>query len=223
MRRRRQPPLRAPRPSLAALGAAPGRSPARARQLRHALRARLGARARRTGRTPDFDSPLAPTPHPLGDAARRRALAAQHAADAASTARRRVGLTLVLAFLALGALGWVDYALGARVVRPAAGVLAAAIVLTRRPVLDFGARAYVDIPYLVLVLGALLVETRRRRAGRAGARAARRRRAAAPRGVAVLGRLPRLPVVGRRATCARSRRCVAIAGERPAAVGAAAT
>ena len=33
------------------------------------------------------------------------------------------------------------------------------------PVLDFGARAYVDIPYLVLVLGALLVETRRPRAG----------------------------------------------------------
>ena len=43
--------------------------------------------------------------------------------------------------------------------------MAAAIVLTRRPVLDFGSRAYVDIPYLVLVLGALLIETRRRRAG----------------------------------------------------------
>ena len=38
-------------------------------------------------------------------------------------------------------------------------------MLTRRPVLDFGARAYVDIPYLVLVLAALLVETRRPRAG----------------------------------------------------------
>jgi hypothetical protein len=44
-------------------------------------------------------------------------------------------------------------------------VLAALIVLTRVPVLDFGARAYVDIPYLVLVLGALLVETRRPRCG----------------------------------------------------------
>jgi hypothetical protein len=44
-------------------------------------------------------------------------------------------------------------------------VLAAAIILTRRPVLDFGSRAYVDLPYLCLVLGALLVETRRRRAG----------------------------------------------------------
>ena len=35
-------------------------------------------------------------------------------------------------------------------------MLATVIVLTRVPVLDFGARAYVDIPFLVLVLGALL-------------------------------------------------------------------
>jgi hypothetical protein len=34
-------------------------------------------------------------------------------------------------------------------------------------VLDYGARAYVDIPYVALVLGALLVETRRPRAGAA--------------------------------------------------------
>ena len=57
------------------------------------------------------------------------------------------------------------FRLGAAWFNPATGALAAAIVLTRRPVLDFGARAYVDIPYLVLVLGALLVETRRPRAG----------------------------------------------------------
>ena len=35
----------------------------------------------------------------------------------------------------------------------------------RVPVLDFGARAYVDIPFLVLVLGALLAETRVPRSG----------------------------------------------------------
>ena len=50
-------------------------------------------------------------------------------------------------------------------------------MLTRRPVLDFGARAYVDVPYLALVLGALLVETRRPRAGAPVLVAARRRRA----------------------------------------------
>ena len=44
-------------------------------------------------------------------------------------------------------------------------MLAAVIVLTRVPILDFGARAYVDIPYAVLVLGALLAETRRPRCG----------------------------------------------------------
>ena len=69
------------------------------------------------------------------------------------------------AFVALGALGLVVFRLGAAWFNPAAGALAAPIVLTRDPVLDFGARAYVDIPYLALVLGALLVETRRPRAG----------------------------------------------------------
>ena len=71
----------------------------------------------------------------------------------------------MLAFVFLGALAWVTYRLGEEWIDRAAGALAAAIVLTRRPVLDFGARAYVDIPYLALVLAALLVETRNRRAG----------------------------------------------------------
>ncbi len=44
-------------------------------------------------------------------------------------------------------------------------MLAAVIVLSRVPVLDFGARAYIDIPFLVLVLLALLVETRTPRSG----------------------------------------------------------
>ena len=70
-----------------------------------------------------------------------------------------------LAYVSLALLGWVVYALGREWFNVAVGLLAAAIVLTRVPVLDFGARAYVDIPYLVLVLGALLVETRRPRAG----------------------------------------------------------
>ncbi len=33
------------------------------------------------------------------------------------------------------------------------------------PVLSYGVRAYIDLPYLLLVLGALLVESRRPRAG----------------------------------------------------------
>ena len=57
------------------------------------------------------------------------------------------------------------YKLGARWFGRAAGALAALVLLTRVPILSYGVRAYVDIPYLLLVLGALLVETRRRRAG----------------------------------------------------------
>src|SRR5437868_6476050 len=47
----------------------------------------------------------------------------------------------------------------------AAGALAALLFVTRVPVLSYGVRAYVDIPYLLLILGALLVESRRPRAG----------------------------------------------------------
>ena len=109
------------------------------------------------GTLPDYDVSLAPTPHPLATLAGAvlSVLGSQGSIDA----------TIVLAFVFLGALGWVTYRLGSEWINRAAGALAAAIVLTRRPVLDFGARAYVDIPYLALVLGALLVETRNRRAG----------------------------------------------------------
>jgi hypothetical protein len=109
------------------------------------------------GTLPDYDIPLAPTPHPLATLA--GAILAPLGANGA------IDATIVLAFVWLGALAWITYRLGEAWINPAAGALAAAIVLTRRPVLDFGARAYVDLPYLVLVLGALLVETRRRRDG----------------------------------------------------------
>ena len=117
------------------------------------------------GRSPDLDLPLAPTPHPLGTLLGVLLAPLSVANDAGVHGQAATGVTLVLAFLALAALGWVTYALGSAWFGPWAGVVAAAIILTRRPVLDFGARAYVDIPYLVLVLGALLVESRRPRAG----------------------------------------------------------
>lgn len=109
------------------------------------------------GRLPDYEVALAPTPHPLQE------LAAVLTTPLPATTA--LGVTLVLAFACLGALGWVVYQLGSAWAGRAAGALAAAVVLTRRPVLDFGARAYVDVPYLLLVLGALLVEVRRPRAG----------------------------------------------------------
>ena len=64
--------------------------------------------------------------------------------------------------------------------------------------LDFGARAYVDVPYLALVLAALLVETRSRRAGAPVLVLLGVGRPHPPRGLAVLGGLPRLAVDRRR-------------------------
>ncbi len=117
------------------------------------------------GRKPDFDVALAPTPHPLGTALGALLSPLSSAADHGVHGRAATTVVIVLAFLALGALGVLVQRLGAAWFDPWAGVLAALIVLTRRPVLDFGARAYVDIPYVACVLAALLVETRRPRAG----------------------------------------------------------
>jgi hypothetical protein len=109
------------------------------------------------GRTPDYEVPFAPTPHPL----------ATLVGAIGSLFGTGFGEALfeVLAFLALGVLGWLVYALGRAWFNSATGVVAALIVLTREPILSYGVRAYVDIPYICLLLGALLVETRRPRAG----------------------------------------------------------
>jgi hypothetical protein len=109
------------------------------------------------GRTPDYDVPFAPTPHPLATLV--------GAVGSLFGTGFGEGLFEVLAFLALGVLGWLVYALGRAWFTPATGVVAALIVLTREPILSYGVRAYVDTPYLCLLLGALLVETRRARAG----------------------------------------------------------
>jgi hypothetical protein len=109
------------------------------------------------GRMPDYEVPFAPTPHPL-----TTLVAAIGAIFGTGFAQ---DLLLALAFVALGVLGWLTYELGRAWFNVPTGVLAAAIVLTREPVFSYGVRAYVDIPYICLLLGALLVETRRPRAG----------------------------------------------------------
>jgi hypothetical protein len=114
---------------------------------------------------PDYEVPLAPTPHPLATLGAAFLGPLLDLSSGGLHGEAATTVVVALAFVALGLLGWVTYALGAAWLHPAVGVLAAAILLTRRPVLDFGARAYIDIPYLVLVLGAVLVETRRPRAG----------------------------------------------------------
>jgi hypothetical protein len=109
------------------------------------------------GETPAYGVAIAPTPHPL--------LELLGVVLTPLGARTEIDVTVALAFLALAGCGWVIYGLASAWFGRAAGLVAAIVFLTRVPVLSDGVRAYLDIPYLLLVLGALMVETRRRRAG----------------------------------------------------------
>jgi hypothetical protein len=108
------------------------------------------------GESADLDVVLPPTPHPLATLA---GIVLAPLDDGAEEA------VVAIAFVALGAVGYLTYRLGSQWFNRPVGLLAAAIVLTRVPMLDFGVRAYVDIPYIALVLAALLVESRQSRAG----------------------------------------------------------
>lgn len=109
------------------------------------------------GESPAYGVPIAPTPHPL--------LELLGLVLYPLGAQAELDVTLALAFGAMAACGWILYSLGRRWFGTAAGLLAAAIFLTRVPILSYGVRAYLDVPYLMFVLGALLLEVRRPRAG----------------------------------------------------------
>ena len=131
------------------------------------------------GETPSYKGPLTPTPHPL--------LELLGTILAPLGASATLSIVVALAYIALAALGYLAYDLGARWFSWPVGIVAAALILSRYEILSYGVRAYVDIPYVVLVLAALAVETRRL----AGARAARPRRSPATRGLALRGDLRR--------------------------------
>jgi hypothetical protein len=109
------------------------------------------------GMSPDYGAAQPPTSHPLGQlwGAIVSLLDASGASDA----------TVVLAYLALGAIAYLVYRLGALWFDRPIGVVAALIVLTRPPILKYGLRCSPDLPYIALVLAALVIETRRPRAG----------------------------------------------------------
>jgi hypothetical protein len=107
------------------------------------------------GQTPAYGVPIAPTPHPLVELL---------GVVLSPLGPRAVeNITVALGFLALSGCGWVIYRLGAQWFGWATGALAALIFLTRAPVLSDGVRAYIDFPYLLFVLAALLIESRHRR------------------------------------------------------------
>lgn len=110
------------------------------------------------GASPDYGPTVfRPTPHPLAQVwgIVVSPLGAQGASD----------VTTVLAYLALGAATYLVYRVGSLWFDGPIGFLAAAIFVTREPVLSRGLRAYIDLPYIALLLGALAIETRRPRAG----------------------------------------------------------
>lgn len=109
------------------------------------------------GESPQVDVPLAPTPHPLSNLVGM--------VLSAFDARTGEDLLVVIAYVSLATAAYLVFCLGREWFGWAAGLVAAAVLLTREPVISYGIRAYVDLPYLVLMLGALLVEVRRRRAG----------------------------------------------------------
>jgi hypothetical protein len=106
------------------------------------------------GETPAYEVPIAPTPHPLVEAL--------GVVLSPLSARTIEDVAVALGFLALAGCAWVLYRLAALWFGRAAGVVAALILLTRVPILSYGVRAYVDIPYLLFVLAAVLLEARRR-------------------------------------------------------------
>ena len=108
------------------------------------------------GTSPDYGAALPPTPHPLADLL---GVVTTPLGDGAIT------VTMIVAYVSLALVGYLVYRLGSLWFDRPIGAVAAAIVLTRAPFLSNGLRAYIDVPYIALVLGALVLETRKPRAG----------------------------------------------------------
>ncbi len=109
------------------------------------------------GENPQYAIPIAPTPHPLMEAL--GFVLSPLGPSAVSE------ITVWVGYVALATCGYLVYRLGSEWFNRPAGALAAVLLLTRNPILSYGSRAYIDIPFLALMLGAMLVETRRPRAG----------------------------------------------------------
>src|SRR4051794_6965036 len=107
-------------------------------------------------RTPDYRVPVAPTPHPL-------AVLAGEAASLLGDAGQAVMLALVI--FALGALVVGGFRLGEQLFNRPVGMLAALIVATRVPLLNYGIRGYVDIVEIAFVVWAAVLEARSPRRG----------------------------------------------------------
>jgi hypothetical protein len=109
-------------------------------------------------RTPEYGVPVAPTPHPLAEAI---------GAVLSPFTGVSEDLMLALGLLGLGMLAVGLFRLGQELFGVWAGLLAAAIIITRVPILNFGIRGYVDLPTAAFVVWAAVLETRQARRGAA--------------------------------------------------------
>src|SRR5215213_6778343 len=105
-------------------------------------------------RVPQYDAPVAPTPHPLATLV---GLALSPLSGSASET--------AFLLVAIGALVVGIFRLGQELFSTAVGVLAALIVVTRVPLLNFGIRSYGHLPTIAFVMWAAVLEARRPRRG----------------------------------------------------------
>jgi 4-amino-4-deoxy-L-arabinose transferase-like glycosyltransferase len=108
------------------------------------------------GDLPDFEAPGAPTPHPLQIAV---------AAVLAPLGAGAIPAVLALSWLSLAGLGYAAYLLGRELFSPWVGVAFAVILVTRGLLVRETHEAVVDVPFLALVVAAIVVEVQRPREG----------------------------------------------------------
>src|SRR3954453_15082489 len=116
----------------------------------------LWARDLAHGHAPEYGADFAPTPHPLQTVVGLLALPFGDASD---------DVLVLVTLLAFGALVYLASALGAQLFSPWVGLVAAVVVLTRPAMERDALLAYQDIPFAPLIVGAVLAEARRPRAG----------------------------------------------------------
>ena len=108
------------------------------------------------GRLPNYGAPVAPTPHPL---------VTLLGIPLSLLGAAGEDVLLALFLLGFGALVVGVFRLGSELFAWPVGLLAAGILATRVPPLNFGIRGYVDLPTAALIVWAGVLELRRPRRG----------------------------------------------------------
>lgn len=109
-----------------------------------------------SGFTPDYNGFIAPTPHPLQTFVSFLAL---------PLGSVTTGVLAWIVMLCFGGLIWIVYLIGKELFNDWVGVLAAIVIVTRPAFAKNVLAAYQDIPFILFVCWALLLEIRRQHRG----------------------------------------------------------